>query len=253
MSGRIVRDRKPTIPVIGKIKTGYKNDRGLPVSTDYFIPEGNYAPRFTEAFGDRPQSIEVVFISDDIEQVCCEQYEIRTTKETDGIGGRRFAYGDGVNFFVWVEKLGRHELFTTEGDPDLMAKIKQKAGGEWYVILTMRFLIPRIRGVLGVWQFSTRGDRSSIPQIVGVFDQVRETAGTASMIPFDLQVKKVQSQNPGSKSVYPVVQLIPNVSQTHLEMVRDAIDGGENIRGLLTEENIEQQAILIGHETMEVY
>ena len=73
MNGRIQRNEpnaQMVLPRIGKIKIGKKSERGFPQSVDYFIPSGKYAGLFTQAYGEKPQSIQIVFPSDDAATVC---------------------------------------------------------------------------------------------------------------------------------------------------------------------------------------
>ena len=67
MNGRIKRPEAPTrlvLPRVGQIKIGKKSERGFPMSVDYFIPAGKYASLFTAAYGEKPQTIQIVFPSD---------------------------------------------------------------------------------------------------------------------------------------------------------------------------------------------
>jgi hypothetical protein len=233
MEGRIQKERENRISIIGKIKIGEQSENGIPRSLDYFRATGQYAELFHKTFGDQPQKLEVVFLSDDIHEVCFERYEIRQ-------GSKLFAFGDGQVFRVWSKEHGQYEDFTIEKYPQIMDMIKKKAGekAEWYQILTLRFIILRLRGVFGGWQFDTRAVATTIPQIVAVFDTVRETAGTIINIPFDLIVEKVKSQKPDSKNSFPIVKLIPNVSLPNLELIKDMRDAGKQITGILTDEKL---------------
>lgn len=242
MKGRIAREQTVMkIPTIGNIKVGIKNDRGLPQSLDYFIASGKYSKMFEDAFGEKPNKIEVIFLSDILDEVCNERYEIRK-------GTKLFGWGDGSEFMLWDENtkdtntgdMGTYKHFTKEKHPDIMERTVKVTGNEWKQVLTLRFLIPRIKGVFGVWQLTTRGKESSIPQIVSVFDQIKDRAGTVINIPFDIIVEKVKSQKPNSKSSYPVITLIPNISQKSLEKVRSFYEAGEHIKGILNESKISE-------------
>jgi len=206
---RIITNReKRIIPVIGKIKIGYKKANGVPTSTDYFIPTGNYTKIFYDQLGENPKEIEIIFPSDNLSQVCSERYEIRTTKKYDGVGGRLFGYGDGENFVIWSKENCFKEINIKE-NKDIMEQISKYLQTEWKIHLTLRFIITKIRKVLGLWQFDTFGAETSIPSIVDTFDFVKNEVGYISMIPFDLKVEKVKSQKVGSKNAFPIVSLIP--------------------------------------------
>lgn len=230
MKGRIVR-KEPTsnkLPLLGKIKCGVKGDSKYPKSLDYFVADGKYKGVFDEAFGSEPKTIPVVFISDDPVDSCNERYECRDDQ------GRLAGYGNGVDTYIFNPQTEEYEL---EED-----KSKIKSAGKWETILTIKFIIPKIRSVFGVWQLSTKGDKSSIPAIRDTFDAVLNTAGTVRNIPFDLQVQKVKSQKPNSKSLFPVISLVPNLSQDNLMNLAKYIQSGNDIKqlGRITNDVLEQ-------------
>ena len=118
MNGRIKRPDTQTrlvLPRVGQIKIGKKNERGFPMSVDYFIPTGKYASLFTAAYGEKPQTIQIVFPSDNAEQVCNERYEYRDDE------GRLIASGDGENFQVWNGK--QYVSLSINEHPNLMQSI----------------------------------------------------------------------------------------------------------------------------------
>ena len=87
--------------------------------------------------------------------------------------------------------------------------------------LNNNFIIPKVRGIMGLWQFSTKGSASSIPQVRDTFDAVLESNGHCSGVVFDLSVKMHTSQKPNTASKYPVVTLMPNESEEVLRMVKE--------------------------------
>lgn len=238
MNGRIKRAdselNKRSLPIIGKIKIGEKkegaNGKEYPVSLDYFKPSGNYENLFWGAYGEKPNKIEIVFISENIEEVCNERFECWDSK------GRKTAHGDGEEFYLFNPSSKEYDLKMSKAE----AIEKTKGDGQkWSVILTLRFLIPQIRGVMGQWELNTKGAKSSINNLRDTFDSVRNKAGRISGIPFDLLVKKHTSKKPGATSVYPVIDLVPNLSQESLLMLQQfsnqtALDS----IGVLTEEKI---------------
>ena len=246
MRGRIKREavsRSPQIPIIGHVKCGKTipakdrngNAYDRPVSLDHFIATGKYATHFHQAFGDEPKSIPVTFTSNELESVCDERYEIRK-------GKARYGYGDGETFHVWSSEKEDYVRMTTADTPDLMDKVARRLGSSWDIILELRFLIPDIRGVVGLWRLTTKGKASSIPQITGSFDFMMDQAGTVIGIPFDLQVEKVTSQKPESKSSFPVISLVPNISTENVERIGKWIEAGMDLHraGLLTDGKIEE-------------
>lgn len=232
MNGRIRINRpesgiqRVVLPRIGFVKVGYKekaaNGKEFPKSVDYFIPEGKYAGLFTKAYGEKPQTIHVVFPDDNPEKVCNEMYEYRDD------GGRLIAYGDGETFFVWDGK--QYCRYITKDYPYLMAGVARKwpnrsvmkGGDGWIVTLTMTFIVPLVRGVGGVWQFTTKGTASTIPNIRNTFDAMMEERGFVKGIIWDMNVHFAVSQKPGVNSRYPVVDIVPNESEDNLRRITDA-------------------------------
>lgn len=237
MGGRIQRPEQGAamleLPEIGRLHIGKKqvgqNGREYPVSVDYFIPAGKYAGMFTAALGEKPQTIQVIFPDDDPEKVCNERYEYRDDK------GALVARGDGRLFEIWDGK--KYAPYSIEQYPDIMAQIAAKnptkRGAEnWDVALTLRFIVPAVRGVVGVWQFSTKGAASSIKNIRNSFDGVQLMRGTVTQTVFDLSVQFAKSNKPGVNSRYPVVSLVANDNRIN------------DIRAMLAPENSTKNLLL---------
>jgi len=240
LSGRIKKKNevaspveKPGLPLIGKIKVGQKTATGRPESLDYFLCSGKYASYFEKAHQQKPDVIQVVFISDDINYSCKEEYECRDS------AGKLTGKGDGETWLLY--NADKDDYLAVDNGTD-EGKAALKAAGKWKAALTLRFIIPKIRGLAGVFEFTTHGEKSSIEQIRETFDRVQEQAKTVINIPFDLTVKKVKSQKPGQIRNFPVVQLVPNISEDNIAIVRNYLDSGNPISktGLLNEERILQ-------------
>lgn len=233
--GRIKRpdaDRgRLILPRVGFIKIGMKNANGYPQSVDYFIPVGKYAGLFTQAYGEKPQTIQIVFPDDDPAKVCNEQYEYRDDE------GRLIASGDGETFKVWDGK--KYETLTISDYPNLMAGISkrypnravQKGGDGWVITLTLTFIVPLVRGIAGVWQFSTKGTASTIPAIRETFDGMLAERGFCKGVIFDLNVQFATTQKPGDKSRFPVVSLVPNESSDNVLKVKKAWEPIKSLEG----------------------
>ena len=215
MGGRIYRPEQANgileLPEIGRLHIGKKQvgqtGREYPVSVDYFIPSGKYAGLFTQALGDKPATIQVVFPSDDTAKVCNERYEYRDDK------GALVARGDGRMFEIWDGE--KYAPYFVDAYPDIMEQITKKnptkrGPDNWDIVLTLRFIIPAVRGVVGVWQFSTKGKASSIKNIRESFDGVQLMRGTVTQTVFDLSVQFAKSNKPNTNSRYPVVSLVAN-------------------------------------------
>ena len=250
--GRILRStqettgRKSPLPIIGKLKVGetVKDEKTgavkYPRSVDYFIAQGQYEARFKEAFGETPSTIQILFVSNELEQSCNEYYELRDKE------GNKAGYGDGETFMIWNPAKKEYEQRLLSNDPEFLDKAVKHFGSKkgWEINLSITFIIPKIKGIFGAWTFTTKGKNSSIPAIRDTFDMIKARAGGNIIgIPFDLNVQKVKSQTPGDKKNYPVVQLIPNVSQEVLEQVRNLIEGSNldvNRIAVLDEQTVKQ-------------
>lgn len=219
-SGRIIRkegDQKLGLSIIGNLSCGIKEEgKKYPRSIDYFRPRGKYVNYFQKAYGDTPSTIHVMFISDVPNEACKEEYEYRDDS------GRLWGKGDGMEFLIWNEKKDRYELFNAAEYPDIMdrlhAKINSKRG--WTETLTLRFLLPKISNVIGLWQLSTKGSHSSIPNIVETFNTVLNYRQSVKGVIFDLNVELVKSQKPGAQSKFPVITMVLNNSDENLAEVK---------------------------------
>ena len=223
MAGRILtnkQENKLKFPVIGKVKVGElatsASGKTFPRSTEWFVPSGKYASLFKEAYGEQPSTIQIVFPSDDPELVCREEYILRDN------AGKLVSSGDGLNFRTWSEKQKKYIDVTTEEQPNLMEMLSKHYGQEWKVTLTLNFILPLVRGVMGCWQFVTKGSASTIPQVRDTFDTMLEQNGKVAGVIFDLNVKMAKSQKPNDASRYPVVSLVPNESEQNLLAVKKA-------------------------------
>jgi hypothetical protein len=157
-----------------------------------------------------------VFPSDDPELVCREEYILRDN------AGKLVSSGDGVNFRTWSEKQKVYIDISTDEQPNLMEMLSKHYGQEWKVTLTLNFILPLVRGVMGCWQFQTKGSASTIPQVRDTFDAMLSQNGRVAGVVFDLTVTMAKSQKPGVSSKYPVVSLVPNESRENLLKVQEA-------------------------------
>lgn len=233
MSGRIKTTAKAdySIPRIGMIKVGTKvtrqDGKEFPTSLDYFVATGNYADSFNEAFGTKPTKIPIVFISDETNLVCNERFEAWTND------GKKIGSGDGETFSMYSEK--DKDYIVVDAQHELVQKNKHL----FKRVLTLKFVIPTIRGVYGHWEFNTRATKSTINQIIATFDNVKDQAGRVSGIPFDLIVTMANSRKPNVISKYPVVTLVPNIGSENLEKISTYLsDMSFGKVGVLTEEKI---------------
>lgn len=210
-------------PLIGKIKIGKKSAQGFPQSIDYFIATGSYAKFFTDAYGEKPNKIQIIFTHDDHDKVCSEMYVLRDSE------GRRVAYGDGVLYYVYNERTALYDSYLASEHEGIHERLEKKHNSKFEVVLTLRFLIPRISGIMGYWELQTKGDEVSIPSIVETFDSMKEQNGFVKGVIFDLKVEFHTSNKPKLKRRYPVLSLVPNHSKQNLEMVKSHLMLGNQI------------------------
>ena len=236
MGGRIYRPEQANgileLPEIGRLHIGKKqagqNGREYPVSVDYFIPSGKYAGLFTAALGDKPQTIQVIFPCDDAGKVCNERFIYRDDK------GALVAYGDGKTFHIWNGS--EYAPYPVEMYPDIWDQIiknnpTKRGADNWDVELTLRFIIPAIRGIVGVWSLTTKGAASSVNNLRESFDAVMTMRGTVTTSVFDLSVHFHKSNKPNQNSRYPVLELICN--DTRVSEIREMLKAENSTKNLL--------------------
>ena len=236
MGGRIIRPEqvagKLELPEIGRLHIGKKqagqNGKEYPVSVDYFIPSGKYAGMFTQALGEKPATIQVIFPDDDPAKVCNERFVYRDDR------GALVARGDGRIFEIWDGK--KYAPYSVENYPDIWDQIirnnpTKRGADNWDVELTLRFIVPAIRGVVGVWVLNTKGRASSVKNLRDSFDSVQAMRGTVTTSVFDLSVHFHKSNKPGQNSRYPVLELICN--DNRISEIRELLKPENSTKNLL--------------------
>jgi len=211
MEGRVKTKKtgKGSLPKVGNIKIGQmieKNGKTFPSSTDYFIPKSkkeNYNQMFRDVYGDKPDSIRIIFFSEDLKESCWEEFQYRDSQ------GKNFAYGDGENYFVYSQKEKQYKEFSLSKRKDLIKEIEERSPkGKWSHILKLKFFIVGLN-IFGHWEFDTRAELTSIPQIRETFDFVKSERGKIMGVEFDLNVVMAKSDKPGDMRKFPVVVLVP--------------------------------------------
>lgn len=227
MTGRIKSDKLEQrsampLPEAGRIKIGdkkksEKSGKDYPVSLDYFRATGTFANHFHKLFGDKPDKITIVFISDDLASSCNEEFACWEN-------GKRWGYGDGENFTVW-DSTKKDYVQVSKDSPLLKGK-------QWDIMLTLRFVIPELKGILGHWVFTTKGSKTTIPSIVQSFDFIKERVGTVAGVPFELVVEKSKGYSPGEARQYSKVKLVPIFSEEYMEKVRSFLQSGKSLAAI---------------------
>lgn len=227
--------------VAAKTKDGRDFER--PESLDYFIATGDFAHHFVEAIADKapepgkPRVLHITFPSDDRSLVCYERFECWK-------GSSRWGWGDGHTFNYWNPKAKQYEPIETPTEEDMEAFIQRTGGWKrdnqkgdgWREILTLRFLIIDLPGLMGFWQFDTSGEATSLPEIRDAFDFVLDRIGTVLKVPWTLAAERVTSKKPGVNSTYTKVKLVPNLSAENMERYRAYIAGGSQAEGFLVDD-----------------
>ena len=229
----------PKIGVIGKVKVGEtrtKNGKPYPVALDYFrftSDQESRVSRMAELLGEKPTRIPLTFPTGENDVVCDHRYELR-----DG-SGQLVVYGDGCQFYESKpEGFLKLPEMDVEGGGAYMDAQAKKTGFTWSERLFLRFLILGCKE-LGLWEFSSMGKETSIGQIVAAFDTVKEMAGRVTGVPFWLTVQKHKSNRANANRVYPVVNLVCDLSPEMIEAVAGA---GDSVKGLITPEKLQLAA-----------
>lgn len=216
--GRIKVERKSsnTLPEIGKIKIGMKHpQKGYPMSVDYFIPSGTYENEFKTQFGEKPKKISIAFVSNDVKEACNERFEAY-------VKGKRYGWGDGLDFTVFDPKSGEKG-----GYVEVKAGDERLKGLPWKHTLTLRFVILDLPGIMGYWSLQTMATETSIPTIVNTFDHIKKQANDNIIgFPFNLIVEKKTGYHPTEIKNYPMISLVPNFTDVEVEKVRSYIEAG---------------------------
>lgn len=222
---RIIRTTPATgqsLPEAGKIKIGETvhattaqgKEYDRPVSLDYFRATGTYAEMFKKQFGEKPKKLLIVFVSDDIDEVCNQRFESWDK-------GKRWGWGNGEDFTVYSEQK-KDYVNVKKGDPLL-------SGKKWDEFLTLRFILPELKGVMAMWSFTTKGAKSTIPSLIKTFDFVKANAGTVRGVPFEFHVEKVKGYSPGEARQYSRTKIVPVLTIETAQMLHDYVASGLSI------------------------
>ena len=218
----------PTSPLLrlGKLSVGElvagKNEgaSSYPKSTDYFQARGDehFEQTFAQLYGTQPQTLRVMFASDDPAFSCEERLELRDN------AGKLYAYGDGETCWFYKEE---EKAYTTvrhlSEHPQVMEKavehLRKNLSGRsaaaigWKPTLYLRVILPEFPA-LGYWQFVTHAEKTTIPNLRNTFDQCLADFGTVRLFAFKLMAQKVKSNRPGAVNQYTIVSMVPLISMS---------------------------------------
>lgn len=244
---RVDRTVRVIVDPRGKIRTGYKDDRGLPVKAGHFVihdwKTGKMKfPEIAEAYGDKPTSFYVACCSDDMSVVFNDDYSLWGSNEArirscngetclhvidEVVGGKKFVAGEESECVC--KKFG---LMSSE-DKD----IKKKA---CRVDMTLKLYIyhPKTKKVLNPLPYLFVGHSiHSADQIAAMLSQIKNL----KQLVFQLSLDKHKS----NKRVYYLWRMVPVIDPQVL--IAQSLDMGlprlpENIGEpeLSEDENVEE-------------
>ncbi len=183
-------------PRLGKIRLGKKRADGSPQSTDYFLCPAEVR----EIYGEEPRELDIMFLSDDIEDVFPAYYKMYG--QTSGLKCR----GDGITADKLNKETGQFEEIECKGSecPNYQEKQCRRIGA-------LKFLLPQVNGI-GIWEIDT----SSYNSILNIYSMIGEdpigliralTHGRIKMISFKLIIEKREVQVKDKKRKVPIMEL----------------------------------------------
>ncbi len=169
-------------PRLGKIRLGEKSEKGYPVSLDHFAcPEA-----VQKVYGTEPKELEIMFISDNIEDVFPVYYKMYG--QSSGLKCR----GDGITASELNKATGDFDEIDCKGQ-----ECDNYEGKQCRRVGALKFLLPKVDGI-GVWEIDTGSVNSilNIYSLIGPQGLIRAlTSGRIRMIPFTLHVERREVQS----------------------------------------------------------
>ncbi|MFA4972874.1 MAG: hypothetical protein WC683_09690 [bacterium] len=191
------------LPRAGKIRLGekrisQKSGNPYPAATDYFVWPDEYKEALTELFGEKAREMDIMFPTEDLEQIS-PQYLRRYG--TSGLLCR----GDGVMAECVNQETG--EWVEIECNPEECPYFSPSDPSKKSCrqVLNLRFIIPQLISE-GVWQLDT-SSYNSIIAVNSAIDYIRGLIGRVSMIPLRLRVIPREVQPDGKKKIVYVLDL----------------------------------------------
>jgi hypothetical protein len=228
------------VPRLGQIALGYKDEKGVPYGVDYFV----VPPEVQEVYGREPRELDVLIPGEDLDKVFPawlkrygDQFGLicRGDGETatlSAVYARKFgadygvvarhlaaaAGGEGIGGWQYVFA-ATGEIVPVEVGGDGAEWLRTPCGykecphyraKKCTEVAMLNVLLPRVPGVLGVYQLDT-GSFFSYQNVVNALEILRRMVGRISFVPLKLKVrmethhplvvhggqeKRVKSQNP---------------------------------------------------------
>lgn len=191
------------LPRAGKIRLGEKrisekSGNPYPAAVDYFVWPEEHAETLTRLFGEKAREIEIMFPTDDLEQIC-PQYLKRY-----GASGL-LCRGDGVVAECVNQETG--EWVESECNPEECPYFSPQdpAKKSCRQVMNLRFVIPQLISE-GVWQLDT-SSYNSIVAINSAIDYIKSLVGHVALVPLRLRVIPREVQPGGKKKIVHVLDL----------------------------------------------
>ena len=241
---RIIRknDNKLALGRLGKIKIGVKgvtqSGKEYPKAIDYFrfdSPDKELEARMN-SLHDKKSELTVIFYSSDPEVSCNEFYELRS-----GVNGKLVATGNGQQFTFTDDEDNKKTLSVSDFESNekfraFFDSLAKKHKGQFKPTLIMRVVVMGSPD-LGYWEIRTQGEKSSIANLVGVYDTALATFGQVDRIPFKLKVSMHTSDGIGQTRKYPTLSLFPTIGYEEAPLIGSM---GSEIKGLITKGTLEK-------------
>lgn len=195
----------------GKIKTGQKNERGLPQSLDYFKIDA--FPELLEAYGPRPTFFTIKFPSDEPIDFFDTWFERWGGRKSDSSEGTLIRRCDGETCLHRInESIGGKSYGAGEESPCVCQSLDEKDKQRCSYILRLKawIVLPQTGKIENplCYRFES-GSHNSGDSIMSALNDVRIlTGGTLRGIPFSLSVKMVSGKE-DAKLKFPIWSLIP--------------------------------------------
>lgn len=196
---------KKRIPRLGKIRLGVRDDKkGYPKAVDYFV----CPPEVTEVYGDKPKRLNVIFHSDDVNDIFPQYYK------RYGASKGLICKGDGEIANCVNTETGEIEEIDCQ---DRECGYYQNK--ECKEIANLMFMVLGVKR-LGVYQLDT-SSVNTIMNINGGIDMIKNmTGGRLNMIPCFLDVIPHEAQVQGKKRTVYVLRLEPDIEKIQKALKR---------------------------------
>ena len=221
---------KRRLPRLGKIHLGIKvnGPKGqYPQPVDYFV----CPPEIQEVYGEKPNALEITFVSDDLEACASQWY--RAYKQTTGLVCKGNGYtadalldtdklrktGGEITAAVWAGSTSKHVVRQPIDCPgegfDGEAPCPLYAAKGCKRLMMLQFVVVGVGGI-GVWQIDT-SSINSIQNVNGFLEMLKAlTGGRIAGIPLTLRLVPHEVAPDGHKKTVRVLELATDKTMPEL-------------------------------------